>query len=93
MNLSFPVISVKRVYWDDTLPNMPTDACVVQERHPALGAAAPDVSSCDTREFLNGEHRRQRRSAHRATVIPSSAVRLNSLLKIAAGAAQEVAEC
>lgn len=60
-----------------------------EERHPALGAAAPDVSSCDTREFLNGE-RRQCRSA---TVIPSSAVRLNSLLNIAAGAAQEVAEC
>lgn len=65
-----------------------------EERHPAPGAAAPDVSSCDTRErFLNGELRRQCRSAHRATVILSSAVRLRGLLNIAAGAAQEVAEC
>lgn len=63
-------------------------------QRPAPGAAAPDVSSCDTRErFLNGELRRQCRSAHKATVIPSSAVRLRSLLNIAAGAAQEVAEC
>lgn len=59
--------------------------------HPALEAAAPDASSRDARGVVDGEHR-QCRSAHKATVIPSSAAWwVKQPAKYSSGAVQEVA--